>query len=167
MYAHVVVAKGQYTCAEVDAASRMPAAIFDPSNAAKLKAYEDLTIALYGDYAYGFKLDLHLELGRCADKGYTKPTLYPFKLPWAPKQLMSAICSKQCKCNFPDCPDQPDDPSAGTWCSLCGPKFNAPIVLKVYQCANGRCAGPDDTGKNTTSAAEKWLQVLKDLLTKG
>merc|ERR1740117_2097349 len=38
---------GVYQCGEVDAGPRMPDDIFDPSNAAALKAYEAATIALF------------------------------------------------------------------------------------------------------------------------
>ena len=48
-------------CGEVDdAAPRIPKAMFDPSNAAALKAYEDITIALYAQYPLGMKQSLHL-----------------------------------------------------------------------------------------------------------
>ena len=148
-----------YQCAEVDAAPRMPDAIFDPSNAATLKAYEDITIALFG--AFGGLEKVNLELGRCEGKNYTRPNLYPTKVDWAPKQLMRGICAAKCKCNFPECPDAPDDPSAGTWCSLCGPKFNAPITVQAYQCglAPGQCKGPDPKTLVADSA-----QVVEDLL---
>ena len=117
-----------YSCGEVDAAPRMPAALFHPSNAAALKAYVDITLALY--VAGPYKLDVHLELGRCADKRYTKKTLYPYQVNWAPIQLMGGICKSQCNCDFPNCPDVPDDP--GTWCSLCGPRYNAPNIVTFY-----------------------------------
>ena len=168
-------------CAEVDAATRMPDAIFDPSNAAALKAYEDLTIALFGDYSYGVKIGVHLELGRCADKGYTEKAQYGYEVDWAPAPLMQGICAKQCACNFPcankplckpdyhlpTCKDEADVPSADTWCSLCGPKFNKPFDLVAFFCGRATgpdgqrdCPGPDATNK----AAGNWTEVMKDLL---
>ena len=44
-------------------------------------------------------------------------------------------------CNFggnktvplPQCSDHPDDPKAGKFCSLCGPKFNKPIGVQCFK----------------------------------
>jgi uncharacterized surface protein with fasciclin (FAS1) repeats len=170
---------GNIRCGEVDAGPRMPDAIFKPSNAAALKAYEDITLALYGDYTYGSKQDLDLKLGRCADTGYTRKDTYPRKVDWAPIQLMDGICADKCRCNFclnntleypvrkcdetsplPLCKDAPDDPRAAKWCSLCGPKFNAPISVNLFYCATGQnCPAP-----KANKPAADMAQVLKDLL---
>jgi len=158
----------------------MPDAIFEPSNAAALKAYEDITLALYGDYTYGSKRDLHLKLGRCADTGYTKKEPYPIKADWAPTKLMVGICADKCRCNFcqnnttipsqankcepsslPFCKDAPDDPSAHKWCSLCGPKYNQPIAINMFDCAAVGHSCPKPQAKKP---AADLAQVLKDLL---
>ena len=51
-------------CGEVDAATRMPAAIFEPSNQAALDAYIKVTLRDYGSR-------FALKVGRCVDRGYT------------------------------------------------------------------------------------------------
>jgi len=54
---------------------------------------------------------------------------------------MSPICLSQCHCQFdvfpvsskvPRCKDQPDDPKAKHWCSLCGPKYNDVITINLW-----------------------------------
>ena len=37
----------------------------------------------------------------------------------------------------PYCKDAPDDPKAGKWCSLCGPKYNSYIKIQLYNKADG------------------------------
>jgi len=169
-----------YQCGEVDAGSRMPAKIFDPSNANALQAYKDITIALFGVFGiFGENSITKLELGRCVDKNYTRLTCgtdkpYPCqKVDWAPEQLMDGICEQNCLCNYknlnktsslPECKDVPDDPKAGKWCSLCGPKVNKPFEVLTYSCASrgfgpGHCPPPDPA-----TPVKDWVQVLKDLL---
>jgi len=154
---------GHYQCGEIDAAPRMPAAIFEPNNKAALRAYAQVTLSLYQYVTPLYSQDVHLELGRCADLGYTMQNTYARKTNWAPNVLMSGICAAKCKCQFcdpkpsrsfpcpsssilPKCQDEPDDPSAGKFCSLCGPKFNEPIAVKSFQCSkkNFPCRGPKD-----------------------
>jgi len=143
-----------YQCGEVDAAPRMPSAIFEPSNAAALKAYEVLTIEFYRVIdILSVPLDVNLELGRCSDNNYNI-SAGTKTVDWAPSVLMNDICAKQCHCSFkgnltsslPQCTDEPDNPKAGTWCSLCGPKFNAPITINLYSCHQAfnakLCPGP-------------------------
>jgi len=160
---------GTYQCGEVDASSRMPADIFEPSNAGALQAYKDITIALFGVFELGENSITGLELGRCAEKNYTKLTCIVGgryrtcrKVIWAPDQLMDGICKTNCMCNYPKCKDVPDDPKAGKWCSLCGPKVNKPFEVLTYRCGGhirNACPGP---GPKTP--LKDWLQVLKDLL---
>ena len=164
---------GTYQCGEVDASSRMPANIFEPSNAAALKAYKDITIALFGVFELGENSITKLELGRCAEKNYTRLSCITSgryrtcrKVIWAPDQLMDGICQKNCMCDYPKCKDVPDDPKAGKWCSLCGPKVNKPFEVLTYTCESrglgpGHCPGPDPM-----TPIKDWLQVLKDLLSK-
>lgn len=153
---------GLYQCGEVDAGPRMPAALFDPTNAVALKAFTDATIALFtfcntttwgGKRTDGCAKTPFLELGRCAAKNYTRPGYEPFEtVKWAPQQLMDGVCKKQCMCNFsgnktvslPKCQDTPDDPKAGKFCSLCGPKYNKPIEIGMFECPDtSSCPGPN------------------------
>jgi uncharacterized surface protein with fasciclin (FAS1) repeats len=163
-------------CGEVDAGPRMPDVIFEPSNAAALKAYEAATIALFtfcnstrttwgGKKTHGCSKTPFLELGRCASKNYTEPFRYePFDtVAWAPHQLMDEVCQKKCMCNFsgnktvplPKCQDEPDDPEAGNFCSLCGPKYNKPIEISMFECGNldkTSCPGPNASPSSSTSS---------------
>merc|ERR1712166_762524 len=65
---------------------------------------------------------------------------------WAPRKFMVPICTLHCDCNYcgsstRDCnydpstagTDVPDNPLAARWCSLCGPKFNAPIDVHCFE----------------------------------
>ena len=45
------------------------------------------------------------------------------------------VC-RQCGCTYPSCRDQPDDPAAGKFCSLCGPKYNDYIVINLWNKPN-------------------------------
>ena len=101
------------TCGDVDAAPRMPASLFFPSNAAALKEYEDVTIMFWfegGKAPGGGKL----ELGRCADLqnsdgrpvGFTKPAGLK-KIQWPGSQgceyrdcVMAKACNANCNCDF-------------------------------------------------------------------
>jgi len=162
---------GLYQCGEVDAGPRMPDALFEPANAVALKAFTDATIALFtfcntttwgGKRTHGCAKTPFLELGRCADKNYTLVGYEAFEtVKWAPAQLMDGVCKKQCMCNFsgnktvslPKCQDQPDDPKAGKFCSLCGPKFNEPIEIDMFECGDQlTCPGPNKIPKNTACA---------------
>merc|ERR1740133_647338 len=136
-------------CGEVDAASRMPASLFDPENAAALKRYKEITVMFY-DYSSLVPELGQLELGRCKDIGYDSDAGGSQGTAWTPgKKLMGPICAEQCHCSYgsygntsyPHCKDQPDDPKAGKWCSLCGPKYNQPITVELY---NGDCRKQDN-----------------------
>ena len=120
-------------CGDVDAAPRMPASLFESQNAAALKRYINITIDLYHFSLSTYKTQL--ELGRCKDIGYTTYLGPSSKnIQWAPPALMKGICQAQCNCLFPStCRDQPDDPAAGKWCSLCGPKYNEPIAIEQWE----------------------------------
>ena len=136
----------------------MPDDIFDPSNALALQAYEIATIALFT--ACDDDIDPEcwkapfVELGRCAGKNYTRPDPWDTTIPvvWAPPHLLDGVCRKQCMCSFgserktstlPKCQDTPDDPKAEKFCSLCGPKFNQPIEVAMFECGTSKCPGPD------------------------
>jgi hypothetical protein len=129
-------------CGDVDAAPRMPASLFDPSNARELKRYEDITVKLYKVGFARFGDQYALEVGRCKEIGYREAGGQAQGSVWAPTALMTPICKEQCHCTYPDCKDQPDDPKAGKFCSLCGPKFNQPIAINIW---NGKCRDGDFT----------------------
>ena len=114
-------------CGEVDAAPFMPATLFEPANLLALAAYAEAAIRLYTNPMRGATA---LKLGQCASIGYTHCGGRVQGIGWTPSALMGPVCAEQCECNYegastipglPYCKDQPDDPEAGKWCSLCGP----------------------------------------------
>ena len=133
-------------CGDVDAAPRMPASLFEPENKAALQAYINVTIDLFHitDGNPSDPQKTQLKQGTCKENGCgtllpgcpsRKPNCdypNPIMAEWAPKKMMKIICDTSCNCNYPGCPDVPDDPKTKHWCSLCGPKFNAPIGITLY-----------------------------------
>merc|ERR1711865_440238 len=133
-------------CGDVDAAPRMPASLFEPENKAALQAYINVTIALFHitDGNPSDPQKTQLKQGTCKENGCgtllpgcpsNKPNCdypNPIMAEWAPKKMMQIICDTACNCNYPSCSDVPDDPKTKHWCSLCGPKFNAPIGITLY-----------------------------------
>jgi uncharacterized surface protein with fasciclin (FAS1) repeats len=143
---------GGARCGEVDAAPRIPAALFDPSNRRELERYIKITNRKVGT-----------KLGRCQDQfgnpncrkectgahnkqckdcengPDTSFSVYSGYLDssWAVPDVMS-ICQKLCNCTYDysnpsrGCQDKPDDPQSERFCSLCGPKYNAEIAVTVY-----------------------------------
>ena len=116
-------------CGEVDAATRMPAAIFHPGNQAALDAYIRVTVQDYGArYA--------LKVGRCVDRGYTEYSGILSGVDWIGNT--ASTCKAGCGCDPSNddgrggCPDQPDDPAKGTWCSLCNKANNLPVDVTIY-----------------------------------
>lgn len=148
-------------CGEVDAAPRMPASLFEPENKAALQRYIDITEKFY---SYSLSKTLSkLEVGRCKDtKVYTSGPFGIQGITWTSKALMGPICAEQCHCTFgasplspstlPYCKDQPDDPSAGKFCSLCGPKYNKPITISLYNGVPNK-NGADKDGCRSQEAA--------------
>ena len=59
-------------------------------------------------------------------------------------------------CNFsgnktvplPKCQDQPDNPQANKFCSLCGPKYNKPIEISMFECGLDHHSLPSCPGPN-------------------
>jgi len=145
---------GDYNCGQVDAGPRMPSAIFDTQNAQYLQEYIDAVLAFSWDTPYPWR---KLELGTCGAASREYVDVVPVPVPcqkiegpfpgrlsngtinWAPTKLMQPICVDLCDCNYgssdpsTDCTDVPDNPLAGKWCSLCGPKFNEPINIDCFQ----------------------------------
>ena len=128
---------GYCRCGEVDAASRMPASLFKPDILSKyaLKAYTALTLAAYSTGG-SLSRNTTLELGRCAEIGFTCKQSR-ISTGWdTGADLMGPICKKQCDCTYPQCPDAPDQPLLGKYCSLCGPKFNANYNIQLWNLPN-------------------------------
>ena len=133
-------------CGDVDAAPRMPAALFAPENKAALQAYINVTIDLFHikDGNPSDPQRTQLEQGTCKENDFgtllpgcpsRKPHCAnpnPIMAEWAPTKMMQIVCDTSCNCDYPDCPDVPDDPTTKHWCSLCGPKFNAPVQITLY-----------------------------------
>jgi uncharacterized surface protein with fasciclin (FAS1) repeats len=124
-------------CGDVDAAPRMPPALFEPQNALFLKAYEEATILLYNTSTSGFPSSPgKLAVGRCKDIGYTQAAGGNQGISWFAG--FGPFCEKQCGCSIsafgplPYCKDVPDDPKAGKFCSLCGPKYNGVITINLW-----------------------------------
>jgi hypothetical protein len=150
---------GEYNCGQVDAGPRMPSAMFDKENAAALQMYIDATLAFEWVPPYSWR---HLELGTCSGKGNIDtgvPGISPMlnipcidipsgpspflpdnrTIDWGPAKLMKPICLQHCECDYrgdPEgnpCKDVPDNPSAASWCSLCGPRFNRPMEIQCFK----------------------------------
>ena len=124
-------------CGQIDAAPRIPPALFAPSNAGKLAQYAALTVALYS--VESFPSIAKLQLGQCSGIGYNR-TIGVKSANWAPDVLMGPICKARCNCVYPECPDQPDDPAAGKWCSLCGPRYNPSATIVDLYARSGASA---------------------------
>jgi len=129
-------------CGQVDAAPRMPDDIWAYPD--RVEAYVNATLK-YWAYT-GFACSQRLKQETCAvqkdtRKGDRHTGPYPNgphgsqMINWATpagSNLMRFTCDMLCDCKYPDCPDVPDKPTEGKFCSLCGPKFNAPIRIDYY-----------------------------------
>ena len=131
-------------CGEVDAATRMPPAIFLDKKA--LALYVEATESLWPGTS----------VGRCQDTSFTNQPYDPAgneltfsalqgsstRVGWqGDSSKFAAVCLKYCKCTYmspfknptpPNCPDEPPN-SVGAWCSLCGKKFNAAVAITFYK----------------------------------
>ena len=108
-------------CGEVDA-PRIPADIWEDSNA--VQEHVGATIAYYKLEGATLKQKPCDRVGR-RQKG-------SLIVPWTTPKLMSTICTTGCGCTYPNCRDVPDQPRVHSYCSLCGPKFNADIKVKFW-----------------------------------
>lgn len=116
-------------CGEVDAAPRMPADIWADQDA--VRTYVATTIELY---ALGLNMTgtrRYLTSGACSQRNRPRKGQIE-TIKWADPALMGPACKTLCHCDYPNCPDQPDRPAQGSFCSLCGPKFNAPVQIQYY-----------------------------------
>jgi len=142
-------------CGQVDAAPRMPNDIWKDPHAVEL--YVNFTIKLWSLHVTPPILNFAFPLRQLACSDHTetyKPTPtnphgphgnhtvtvgpYPHgphgsqQINWSSNTLMKMTCDVFCDCTYPNCPDVPDKPGAHRYCSLCGPKFNAPINVSYY-----------------------------------
>ena len=114
---------GRIRCGEVDAAPRMPGDIWnDPEAVAK---YVDLTLTFYHPPGGPRR-------NQPCNRTWSKRGVTT--VPWTDPKPMSAACDGRCNCVYSKgtCKDVPDDPKEHHYCSLCGPKFNAPIRLEYW-----------------------------------
>jgi len=117
-------------CGDIDAAARMPAELFLPENKAELEEYTNLTLEFFSSLGMGSD---KLKLGQCnQETDYICDGGGVQGINWVTDALMSPICKKQCDCAYPSCPDVPDDPANGKFCSLCGPKYNNYITINLW-----------------------------------
>jgi len=155
---------GGCRCGDIDAASRMPAALFKPQNILALARYATLTIKSYTSLGMG---TAKLQLGKCAEKtDYTCSGRAAVQgINWVTSALMIPICKQQCDCTYTGdpargCKDQPDDPKAGKWCSLCGPKYNSKIVINLSSMPNP----PDEDDSYTPCGDPKFPNNLVETI---
>ena len=128
-------------CGQINAASYIPAALFEPQHKLALAAYVAATVKLYRTPV----LNTSVQFGKCDSVGYTDCGSGVQGIGWTPGGIMGPVCGTRCGCNFngacspagnfpgipsckdlPRCRDQVDDPAAGKWCSLCGPSTACP-----------------------------------------
>ena len=151
---------GVCRCGDIDAAARMPAELFKPENKLALEKYTTLTLKFFSSLGMGTE---KLKLGQCKQEtNYTCDGGGVQGINWVTDALMRPICKKQCDCTYPSCPDQPDDPANGTFCSLCGPKYNDDITINLWNQPNpppygqyGPCGGTNDTNTNIGPSSRK------------
>ena len=110
-------------CGQVDAAPRMPKDIWADQNA--VNDYVGETLALYQ-----IGNNNPLSPSKCPSNWEIRGTT---KASWTSPRLMELPCRAKCNCKYPACPDVPDDPKLHHYCSLCGPKFNAPVEVKLFE----------------------------------
>ena len=109
-------------CGQVDAASRMPADLFDDP-----ERVQEYVLATTKWYHVGGST---LKNAPC-DSSWTANGSQ--NVSWTDPELMKYTCGNVCDCNYPFCSDYTKDvPRNHQYCSLCGPKFNAPIEVDFF-----------------------------------
>jgi len=112
-------------CGEVDASDRMPNDLW--KNTERVHEYVEATIKWYR--LSGLTGSLQQSPCYHADRIQRGSE----NVSWTGNgDLMRYTCDTVCSCNYPFCPDEPDVPRNQQYCSLCGPKFNAPILVKFW-----------------------------------
>merc|ERR1719424_379859 len=142
-------------CGEVDAAPRMPADIWDDQRA--VEEYVEATIKLYNVEGSELKQEACDHAGHIQRGGEN--------VSWTSEFLMLETCGPVCHCRYPDCKDEPDEPKEHHYCSLCGPKFNAPIEVKFWYKGHGPAPGPSPGPSTVCKATEFCCPDAKKCLT--
>ena len=113
-------------CIQVDAAPRMPPGIFNDSVA--LAEYVRITQMVSYSAGRGRLVQAPCPGPNYRSNGTLQIDWFAGFRPW---------CHARCGCGglFP-CKDVPDDPATHKFCSLCGPKYNAPVDLQIMKVVN-------------------------------
>ena len=142
-------------CGEVDAAPRMPDDIWDDPKA--VAAYVEATKSAYFDNK--FRVPTIYQKPCEHNRAWVQNGTQQIEWLGDKEDGFGAFCAKRCRCTIPGasgkkhgaglppCTDAPDSPPK--YCSLCGPKLNAPIEVYFYYptglppppppCAGGNC----------------------------
>jgi hypothetical protein len=136
--------EGAGRCGEVDAASRMPADIWNDQKA--VNDYVAATIKWYNVGGAKLKQALCYRPGRYQQGSQS--------VSWTSPDLMKYTCNTLCSCNYPSCPDAPDAPKNHRYCSLCGPKFNQPIEVKFWAAKPVLIGVPLSKGRGLYASAQ-------------
>ena len=127
----------EVSCGQVDAASSVPPAIYEDEG--KLKRYISLTLN-----NYNMPDGLKLELGTCAEAGYTTPDAFrpPETIAWDAGGLFAYYCASGqedtnygqdlggCGCVIGLCPEVP--PPDKPICAVCNAVTNRPREVKFF-----------------------------------
>ena len=127
----------EISCGQVDAASSVPPAIYEDEG--KLKGYIRLTLE-----QYNMPDGLKLELGTCAEAGYTTPDAFrpPETIDWDAGDLFADYCASGqtntnygqdiggCGCVIGLCPEIP--PPGKPICAVCNAVTNRPREVKFF-----------------------------------
>jgi len=145
-------------CGYVDASKRMPPSIFNDPVA--LDEYVRITQQL--SVVFRGALGVYTPLTTCriiptyVSNGTKTIDWFEGFQPW---------CQVRCGCGvLKPCKDLPDDPANHVYCSLCGPKYNAPMEVHLYHANNNQvdCSAPHRPRPKT-----HFLDSLKNWLSDG
>lgn len=116
-------------CVQVDAAPRMPPGIFNDTVAVEeyIRITQQVSSTILGRG--------NLVQGPCQGPNFRANGT--MQIDWF--EGFKPWCKARCGCGglFNPCKDVPDDPATHTYCSLCGPMYNAPIDLQIMKYVAG------------------------------
>lgn len=113
-------------CIQVDAAPRMPPDIFNDTVA--LAEYIRITQQVSNVVGRGNIVNAPCPGPNYRSNGTLEIDWFEGFKPW---------CQARCDCGLlKPCKDLHDDPATHTYCSLCGPKYNAPMDLQIMKVVN-------------------------------